>query len=88
MRQIEFFYFIGSTYSYLSVTCAGDLAAREGVVFDWRPSSVRTLIREQKRAGRGVRSPSTAPGAARPVRAPVPARCLPAPGAQPASRAA
>ncbi|MBK7458688.1 MAG: 2-hydroxychromene-2-carboxylate isomerase [Betaproteobacteria bacterium] len=47
MRQIEFFYFIGSTYSYLSVTRAADLAAREGVVLDWRPFSVRTLMREQ-----------------------------------------
>ena len=48
MRQIEFFYFIGSTYSYLSVTRAADLAAREGVVLDWRPFSVsRTTSRSR-----------------------------------------
>ncbi|MBN8509818.1 MAG: 2-hydroxychromene-2-carboxylate isomerase [Burkholderiales bacterium] len=48
MHRIEFFYFIGSTYTYLSVSRAADLAAREGVTLDWRPFSVRTLMREQK----------------------------------------
>ena len=47
MHPIEFFYFIGSTYSYLSVSRAEDLAARNGVVLDWRPFSVRTMMREQ-----------------------------------------
>jgi len=46
-RQIEFFYFIGSTYSYLSVARAEALAAREGIALKWRPFSVRTLMREQ-----------------------------------------
>ena len=46
-RQVEFFYFIGSTYSYLSVTRAEALAAREGIKVVWRPFSVRTLMREQ-----------------------------------------
>ena len=47
MHPIEFFYFIGSTYCYLSVSRAEDLAARNGVVLDWRPFSVRTMMREQ-----------------------------------------
>jgi 2-hydroxychromene-2-carboxylate isomerase len=46
-HPIEFFYFIGSTYSYLSVMRAEALAAREGVKLKWRPFSVRTLMREQ-----------------------------------------
>jgi 2-hydroxychromene-2-carboxylate isomerase len=46
-RQIEFFYFIGSTYSYLSVARAEDIAAQQGVELLWRPFSVRTLMREQ-----------------------------------------
>lgn len=45
--QLDFFYFIGSTYSYLSVQRAEALAEREGVVLNWRPFSVRTLMREQ-----------------------------------------
>lgn len=45
--RIEFFYFLGSTYSYLSVTRADALAAQEGVALTWRPFSVRTLMREQ-----------------------------------------
>ena len=46
-RQIDFFYFIGSTYSYLSVMRAEALAAQSGVELVWRPFSVRTLMREQ-----------------------------------------
>lgn len=47
-RQIDFYLFIGSTYSYLSVTRAESLAAEAGVEFVWRPFSVRTLMREQE----------------------------------------
>ncbi len=46
-RQVEFFYFIGSTYSYLSVTRAEAVGARAGIELVWRPFSVRTLMREQ-----------------------------------------
>lgn len=46
-RQIEFFFFIGSTYSYLSVCRADAAAARAGSELIWRPFSVRTLMREQ-----------------------------------------
>ena len=45
--RLEFFFFIGSTYSYLSVSRAADLARANGVELIWRPFSVRTLMREQ-----------------------------------------
>jgi 2-hydroxychromene-2-carboxylate isomerase len=45
--RIEFFFFVGSTYSYLSVSRAQALAERAGVPLAWRPFSVRTLMREQ-----------------------------------------
>ncbi|MCL4774731.1 MAG: DsbA family protein [Burkholderiaceae bacterium] len=45
--SLEFFFFIGSTYSYLSVSRAAALAETQGVALIWRPFSVRTLMREQ-----------------------------------------
>ncbi len=45
--KIDFFYFIGSTYSYLSVTRAQALADHAGVDLVWYPFSVRTLMCEQ-----------------------------------------
>ena len=45
--KVDFFFNFGSTYSYLSVQRAEALAEREGVVLNWRPFSVRTLMREQ-----------------------------------------
>ncbi|MCL4745097.1 MAG: 2-hydroxychromene-2-carboxylate isomerase [Burkholderiaceae bacterium] len=45
--RLEFFFFIGSTYSYLSVSRASELATRSGAELVWRPFSVRTLMREQ-----------------------------------------
>ena len=47
IRPIDFYFFVGSTYSYLSVARAGALAAAHGVPLVWRPFSVRTLMREQ-----------------------------------------
>lgn len=44
---LEFFFFIGSTYSHLSVHRAEALAREAGVALVWRPFSVRTLMREQ-----------------------------------------
>ena len=44
---MDFYFFIGSTYSYLSVMRAESLAAQAGVGLVWRPFSVRTLMREQ-----------------------------------------
>lgn len=46
-RSIDFYFFIGSTYSYLSVARAQAEADRAGVTLNWRPFSVRTLMREQ-----------------------------------------
>lgn len=46
-RKLDFYFFVGSTYSYLSVSRAGALAAAHGVELTWRPFSVRTLMREQ-----------------------------------------
>jgi 2-hydroxychromene-2-carboxylate isomerase len=46
-HALEFFFFVGSTYSHLSVNRAGALAGAGGVELVWRPFSVRTLMREQ-----------------------------------------
>lgn len=46
--SLDFYFFIGSTYSYLSVNRAAALAQARGVTLRWRPFSVRTLMREQK----------------------------------------
>lgn len=46
-NSIDFYFFIGSTYSYLSVARAADAAARAGLTLNWSPFSVRTLMREQ-----------------------------------------
>jgi 2-hydroxychromene-2-carboxylate isomerase len=45
--KLDFYFFIGSTYSYLSVQRAGDVAARHGISLDWRAFSLRTLLHEQ-----------------------------------------
>lgn len=46
MGQLDFFYFFGSGYAYLSVLRIADLAAKEGVTVNWRPFNVRPLMRE------------------------------------------
>jgi 2-hydroxychromene-2-carboxylate isomerase len=46
-HAIDFYFFIGSTYSYLSVARAEAEAAKAGVTLAWKPFSVRTLMREQ-----------------------------------------
>ncbi|NML17821.1 2-hydroxychromene-2-carboxylate isomerase [Azohydromonas caseinilytica] len=46
-NHLDFFYFLGSTYTYLAVNRAEDIAARHNVILRWRPFSVRTLMREQ-----------------------------------------
>jgi 2-hydroxychromene-2-carboxylate isomerase len=45
---LDFYFFIGSTYSHLSVWRAAALAHERGVELVWRPFSVRTLMREQQ----------------------------------------
>lgn len=45
--HLDFFYFLGGTYTYLAVNRAEEMALRHGVTLRWRPFSVRTLMREQ-----------------------------------------
>lgn len=46
MKQIEFFYFFGSAYAYLSVMRIGKLAQDAGIRVNWRPFNVRTAMKE------------------------------------------
>lgn len=46
MRRLDFFYFFGSGYAYLSVLRIADLAEKAGVRVQWRPFNVRPLMRE------------------------------------------
>ncbi len=46
MKQVDFFYFFGSVYAYLSVMRIGGLAAAAGVSIRWRPFNVRTVMKE------------------------------------------
>jgi 2-hydroxychromene-2-carboxylate isomerase len=45
--QMDFFFFIGSVYTYLAVMRIEEEAARAGVVVNWRPFSVRDIMIEQ-----------------------------------------
>ena len=45
--HLDFFYFLGSTYTYLAVNRAEEFARRHDLTLRWRPFSVRTLMREQ-----------------------------------------
>lgn len=47
-RSIDFFFFIGSTYSYLSVQRVDRLAAERGVNVRWRPFDLRAIFSEMK----------------------------------------
>ncbi len=44
---MDFFFSYSSTYTYLSVMRAEDLAAEAGVVLRWRPFRLRTITQEQ-----------------------------------------
>lgn len=44
---IDFWFSTGSTYTYLTVSRLEQVAAKEGVRFNWRPFSVRQIMREQ-----------------------------------------
>src|SRR5215470_5199722 len=46
-KGLDFFLFLGSTYTYLAVNRAEHLAAREGITLRWRPFSACTLMIEQ-----------------------------------------
>jgi 2-hydroxychromene-2-carboxylate isomerase len=45
--QLDFFFFYGSTYTYLSVMRIEHAAARAGVEVRWRPFNVREIMIEQ-----------------------------------------
>ncbi|MGP6088084.1 2-hydroxychromene-2-carboxylate isomerase [Antarctobacter jejuensis] len=47
MAQLDFWYSIGSTYSYLTVMRMGDYAARHGLDVRWRPFNVRDIMMAQ-----------------------------------------
>ncbi|KAB2912592.1 MAG: 2-hydroxychromene-2-carboxylate isomerase [Hyphomicrobiaceae bacterium] len=44
--EIEFWFSIGSTYTYLTVSRLHQVAAARGVRFRWRPFSVRAIMQE------------------------------------------
>jgi 2-hydroxychromene-2-carboxylate isomerase len=44
MARIDFWFSIGSTYSYLSVMRLGRVAAETGIDFVWRPFNVRAIM--------------------------------------------
>src|SRR5262245_66357861 len=46
-RELDFFFYIGSTYTYLSINRVAEVAAREGVSLRWRPFNVRAIMIEQ-----------------------------------------
>ncbi|MCA0870361.1 DsbA family protein [Seohaeicola saemankumensis] len=46
MKPLEFWYSIGSTYSYLTIMRIGKLVEQAGVTLDWRPFSVREIMVE------------------------------------------
>lgn len=46
--MIDFWYSIGSTYSYLTVQRLADVERASGVTFRWRPFNVRHVMTEQK----------------------------------------
>ena len=46
MSGIDFYFSIGSTYTYLSVTRILDVAKQHQVKFNWKPFSVRAIMKE------------------------------------------
>jgi 2-hydroxychromene-2-carboxylate isomerase len=46
-QELDFFFYIGSTYTYLSVSRVAPIAARAGVRLRWRPFHVRAIMMEQ-----------------------------------------
>ena len=46
MKDIDFYFSIGSTYTYLSVTRIIDVEKKHQVRFNWKPFSVRAIMKE------------------------------------------
>ena len=44
MREIDFWFSIGSTYTYLSVNRLNEVAKKEDIKFNWHPFSVRKIM--------------------------------------------
>ena len=47
MKPIDFWFSIGSTYTYLTAMRLPTYAREHGVTFNWRPFNVRTILVEQ-----------------------------------------
>ena len=46
MSNIDFYFSIGSTYTYLTVTRILDVEKKHSVKFNWKPFSVRAIMKE------------------------------------------
>ena len=46
MKDIDFYFSIGSTYTYLTVTRIMDIEKKHQVRFNWKPFSVRAIMKE------------------------------------------
>lgn len=46
MKNIDFWFSIGSTYTYLTVMRLDGIQRQAGIAFDWKPFSVRALMQE------------------------------------------
>jgi len=46
VKEIDFYFSIGSTYTYLSVTRILDVEKEHQVKFNWKPFSVRVIMKE------------------------------------------
>ena len=46
MNNIDFFFSIGSTYTYLSVTRILEIEKKNQIKFNWKPFSVRAIMKE------------------------------------------
>ena len=44
MKNIDFWFSIGSTYTYLTVSRINELSKQEGLLFNWYPFSVRKIM--------------------------------------------
>ena len=44
MREIDFWFSIGSTYTYLSVNRLSELSIKKNIKFNWHPFSVRKIM--------------------------------------------
>ena len=46
-KHLDFYCFLGSTYTYLAVNRAEEVAGHENITLRWRPFSVRSIMLEQ-----------------------------------------